>query len=305
MYGLTVKCVIERAGEDSAVVAAVRDWFDGSLSSLGAQFRDELLSVEVRDSSLLRKNYVSCGEPGTPWGRLYVTRVVHGKERNTTRAVGSKEWERFLSEKTVVDDAKLVVDYLNHKGYYGRGGPYIVVEMKAQHSGDSGLTGGGWVFLESRVLEETFHEADADGAVVAFLREFAEEHAPVFAEVSYASEHETAFENQFFLDYRETVSTSREVLRGYSWITVLSQEIGDKLGGVEALTNSGAFYEVAQLRNGGYWLRATESYGQYQMPEVDKVFRALAPALPAGKPGPLDPTEPRRMIVREDAADYR
>ncbi|WP_018684444.1 hypothetical protein [Actinokineospora enzanensis] len=304
MGKFAVKCVVERTADEAAAAAAARDWFDGSLRTLGAGFRDELLAVEVRDSAPLRDNRTPCGPPGTPYGRLYVTRMANGKARQSRRAVGGKEWRKFLAEKSVPHAALFVVDNLGDDGRFDRGGPFVHVDLETQPS-EPGSGREDWVLLESMVLEETFAEADVDGAVVGFLREFAEKHAPVYAEISYAVGHRTGFEHQFLRDYRLSLGQAREVLRGYSWITVVSQEIGDRLGGVEALRASGAFVEVARLRNGVYWLRATETYDGYQMPEVEKVFRVLAPALPRGGPGPLDWTEPPRKIFREDASNYR
>ena len=96
-------------------------------------------------------------------------------------------------------------------------------------------------------------------------------------------------------------------MRGYSWITICPQEIGDRLGGEEALRATGAFCEVSSLRAGGYWLLATPTYLEYDMEAATRVFRALAPALPAGMP--MDPSQwsdrDLYKVVLEDPSQLR
>ncbi|WP_018684443.1 hypothetical protein [Actinokineospora enzanensis] len=298
---VAVKCVVERTGDGAAEAAAVHGWFDGSLRTLGAEFRESVLGVEVRDSAPLRKSSLPCGEPGTAFGRLFVTRLVNGKERQTWRAVGSKEWAKFLAEKTAPHAARFIVDYLDEKGRMSMRAPSVHVDQEI-HEADGG---GGWLLLQSVVHEETFREVDANGAVVEFMRGWAEEHTPVFLECSHSTLHRTEFEEEFLLDHRETLREVREVLRGYGWITVLPREIGDRLGGAEVLRETGAFLEVDRLPDGGYWLRATGTYDEYGMPEVEKVFRAVAPALPAMEPRPERRFPPPQKIMRVNAGDYR
>jgi hypothetical protein len=42
--------------------------------------------------------------------------------------------------------------------------------------------------------------------------------------------------------------------RGYGWLNV-AREIGDRLGGVDALRNTGAFVDVTQAASGSHWLQ--------------------------------------------------
>ena len=73
-------------------------------------------------------------------------------------------------------------------------------------------------------------------------------------------------------------------MRSYSWVTIISEEIGQRLGGTDALQGSGAFHRVEHLPGGGFLLQATELLEQYQHEQAHRVFRVLAPALPAGAP---------------------
>jgi hypothetical protein len=91
-----------------------------------------------------------------------------------------------------------------------------------------------------------------------------------------------------------SVLQGRRLLRGDSWVTVCPAELAWRLGGMQALAASGAFAVVEQLPHGGIWLPATTDFDQQA---VRKVFKALAPVLPAGKPerGPFD-DRPRRLV---------
>ncbi|HEX8862954.1 MAG TPA: hypothetical protein VGC06_28445, partial [Actinomycetes bacterium] len=103
----------------------------------------------------------------------------------------------------------------------------------------------------------------------------------------------------------ESMLQGREVLRGYSWVTVCPAELARRLGGTSALAATGAFAVVEQLPHGGVWLQATPQFASYDQRAVREVFTALAPVLPAGKPE-RDPFDDRpRRLVWEDAADYR
>jgi hypothetical protein len=48
-----------------------------------------------------------------------------------------------------------------------------------------------------------------------------------------------------------TVGESRQWLRGYAWLTIIGQELADRLGSVDVLTASGVFWEVAPMAKSG------------------------------------------------------
>lgn len=109
-------------------------------------------------------------------------------------------------------------------------------------------------------------------------------------------------------DHSDGMSEARTWLRGYSWITVMPREIVQRLDGPDALRESGAFAYVEELPHGGLWLRATEKIEDYDAAAVRKVFGAVAPVLPPGRPqtswhGAHDDESWR--IIQEDAANYR
>jgi hypothetical protein len=101
------------------------------------------------------------------------------------------------------------------------------------------------------------------------------------------------------------VPRCREVLRGYSWVTVCAAELARRLGGAPGLTASGAFHQVTELPGGQVLLRATPRLEQYQGAAVERVFRALAPVLLPGRPANHRVPAGARLVLGADAADHR
>jgi hypothetical protein len=102
-----------------------------------------------------------------------------------------------------------------------------------------------------------------------------------------------------------TVPRCREVLRGYSWVTICAPELAGRLGGVPALTASGAFRQVRELPGGQVLPRATPKLEQYRGAAVERVFRALAPVLLPGRADPERAPVGARLVVGADAVRYR
>lgn len=71
------------------------------------------------------------------------------------------------------------------------------------------------------------------------------------------------------------------VLPSYEWVTVVPPGIVSRLGGIEALRVSGAFWKVEVVAGGSAWLQATEDMRTFAGPAVDAVFDALSPCLPS------------------------
>lgn len=116
----------------------------------------------------------------------------------------------------------------------------------------------------------------------------------------------TALEDATGRSTEMTVPCSREVLRGYSWVTVCAPELGDRLGGADTLAASGAFDEVAGLPGGQVYLRATPALEDYDGEAVSRVFEVLAPVLLTGRPRRgSNATRLGRLVRDADAADYQ
>jgi hypothetical protein len=96
----------------------------------------------------------------------------------------------------------------------------------------------------------------------------------------------TALDDALNRSEDESVSRSRSVLRGYSWVTVCARELVDRLGGAGALEESGAFWKVRVFDSCAVWLQATERLDDFNSTAIERVFTVLAPVLP---PGPVEP----------------
>ncbi len=79
---------------------------------------------------------------------------------------------------------------------------------------------------------------------------------------------------------KETLPMTDSEVRGYSWITVVSPGIVERLDGVDAVRAAGAFSDVTPLPAGGAVLQATPRLSQYEGSAVLRVFDALGPVLP-------------------------
>lgn len=94
----------------------------------------------------------------------------------------------------------------------------------------------------------------------------------------------------------ESARDSRHRLRGYEWVTICPTELAGRLGGAEALRDTGAFVEVVPLAHGGLLLRATADPDTYRDDRVRAVHRALASALPTGQPRDLPGHDLSRVV---------
>ncbi|GGN95035.1 hypothetical protein GCM10010112_84900 [Actinoplanes lobatus] len=100
---------------------------------------------------------------------------------------------------------------------------------------------------------------------------------------------------------RESLPQSRQVLRGYEWVTMCPAELAKSLGEAKGLRDTGAFAEVVELATGGLLLRATRSPLEYDDAAVQRVFEAVRPVLPPGRPRHLE-VETLRHVVMADAS---
>jgi hypothetical protein len=142
---------------------------------------------------------------------------------------------------------------------------------------------------------------------------FADRLNPGFGHISYAHYGDTALEyslrgpqfTQEWRDHEYAVNDCRKYLRGYSWLTIVPQELVERVGGVDGLRTSGAFFEVQPLAGGGIWLLATQDYRDFTDDALERVFRALAPILRPGKPIALPQMhgKPPQRLVLQDAAE--
>lgn len=116
---------------------------------------------------------------------------------------------------------------------------------------------------------------------------------------------ETALERALHRGITPLGGDLREVLRRYSWVTIVAPELVVRLGGASALAASGAFYEVSPLPDGSLWLRTTPTINEFTGERIRRVFEALAPVLLTGTARLPYEGERYRVVEGVDAAGYR
>jgi hypothetical protein len=84
----------------------------------------------------------------------------------------------------------------------------------------------------------------------------------------------------------DTLPLSDSQVRGYSWVTVASAGVLQRLDGIEAIRATGAFASAVELPSGGAVLQATPRLSAYEGGAVRRVFEALGPVLPEDAPWP-------------------
>lgn len=133
----------------------------------------------------------------------------------------------------------------------------------------------GWLQLSGIALENSFLHPQAGQAEqqrwLEALFSFADGLNPGYGHIAYRHDGATALERGF--DPRQyprhwrypefTVDDCRRYLRGYSWLTIVSQELAQRLGGVDGLRETGAFWQVRPLSRGGVWLLAPADYRDF------------------------------------------
>jgi hypothetical protein len=139
--------------------------------------------------------------------------------------------------------------------------------------------------LFSSIDDAVANDPDGEREILATVREVAEIAAPVAVAVAVrGSQRSMPLEDALSSSNTTYVRNPGEVLRNYGWLTVLSDEMAERVGGAERLRTSGAFVEVDRLAAGGWWLLATKTWQEYGPEQADRLFELLAPVLPAGKP---------------------
>ena len=174
-----------------------------------------------------------------------------------------------------------------------------------------------WLRLEATLPEVQFlhpeHGDQYQRRYLDALWPFADQLDPGYGHVDDNFDGDSTFERcmrtpdrpRDWWDHDYSVNHCRSFLRGYSWLTIVPQELVQPLGGIQALTDSGAFAQVRPLANGGAWLLATDDYRHFDHEALHRVFRAVAPVLHPGTPTnhPRYPGGPPYRLIFQDAAD--
>jgi hypothetical protein len=236
------------------------------------------------------------GEPGTLWATLNVNK--RPDVRGWRRALYTpRAWQRFLE---------------------GLAGCPLMALMEIVPLGDDGEPdwsakayvrvdrmpeAPAWVRFRFEAGSAALRAPGAASRWTAFARRRAEQVLASSGRIDHASD-ETALERAVGASPYDTIPKAREVLRGYSWVTVVAAELAGRLGGPANLAAKGVFHEVTELGHGAVWLQATAEPSGYEGAAVRRVFEALAPMLITGLATEVY-RDVRPLVRGVDAADYR
>jgi hypothetical protein len=280
-------------------------WFDTLTRALAPAERAELagLPAATRINPLAERPQ---GEPGKLYGLIEVDRSIDGGYPRTERRHLSDEGLEWLRGELADLPEKVTVwiGRFTENGFLGG----RLMFAKAWPLRDNP----GWLVLDAQVPADQFTDPGSGRAEqqrwLGAIRQAADRLNPSFGQIDYwRDKGNTALERcskGLARNAQLAIPQTRERLRGYSWLTIASQELAEKLGGAAALAATGAFAEVEPLAEGGLWLLATEDFADYGMKAAEAVFHAVAPALPPGMPRQRDNYgEPPTFVVIADPSD--
>jgi hypothetical protein len=287
-------------------------WVDALSAAVIGSERAELAGLPAT-SKIITNAAGPLGPVGTLFGVIEVERARPDRPAKGTKRNLSDRGLAWLQQELADFPSRVKVSVGN-------------LDETGQRSGDVFSTSvsqveysPGWLKLSATLPSSRFLDPESGPALqrrwLDGLRPLADQLNPGFGQFSYYSPiGKTALEwaaprsapvEERDPDY--TIGKCRDRLRGYSWLTILAQELADRLGGADALEKRGAFAEVRQLANGGAWLLATEDFRDYTMDSARRIFDLLAPVLPGGMPRqrPQRDWEPPAFVVLEDPDDLR
>jgi hypothetical protein len=306
MTNLHAELVVQ-PGSRAEFARLARDWMTEARRRLFPQF-DRILEVAGPDT-------VRGGDPpeddGAPWGppgSLWAQVVV----RQQPQAIGgastpytARNWRRALDglERSQPYLVRLDMMPLDRAGCpVSAGPPATLTVQRSQHDPR-------WARFEAEAPDRLVPWAGTPEVPLAwagFVREQAGAAAAHYGHVTDdATSHGTALERAVLgvLVEPPGIPRCRDVLRGYSWVTIAAGRLAARLGGAAALTASGCFDEVSVLRGGQVFLRATPALAEYEGAAVDRVFGVLGPVLLPGRPDPEAVSGSRVRLVLDANAD--
>lgn len=295
---------------DSDLERLARAWFTDMPAAAVPEYWDDLARALPLSADLMRREMPPPWETQTSSGRPFAS-----------VAVAPRPWR---SPRASVYDPRRFESVLKRVGDPGRRPIHIALWLGMLDTDDVPIAGGDLIAgldtseddpalatfslyrEESRPGVSLFPDAVLDRCVT-YLKELCRAEDLDFAgagDAAYGG-HRTFLDTGLRRDPDDSVRDARRHLRGYAWVTVVPPELAARLGGADALAATGTFHEVEALPNGGVWLRATERIDAYDAAAVHRVFHALAPVLPPGRPELTDPNPYAWQLVEEDAAAHR
>lgn len=258
---LTVPTVPDRA----RAVRAARSWFQLCVDGLLGSFGEFLRTASPLPDSIQTVVDVTIDPPrgtrGTPW--------------EWRMPYSPQTWAEFLARLEALPSyAAFAAMWDGHFEYEGIDQPEPTVTMASRESTAE---------LFSTVAVGLLDDPAGQRRVLATVREVAEIAAPLAASVAVTATFLTTPLERAIDRYGSGLAEAGTFLRNYGWLTVLNDEMTERVGGSGRLRASGAFVEVEPLAAGGWWLLATETWDEYGPEQANHLFELLAPVLPPGK----------------------
>lgn len=285
---------------EAAYARAARGWLTSVLAEMLPGIWEGLRTRPVRRAGPMRQADGPWGEPGHVLGRL----MMSGDRPLPIRSplYTERSWQRMLDGLANFPyRAGIQLWQLDDAGYpVGQAVAAATVErsqltprwMRLTFSAPTALTG--WhdhAATQDQWAESVREQAGRIGACGGSMTD----DIPPGIETALA---------RATLSTDASDSKSRQLLQGYSWVTVVAAELAARLGGAEALAATRAFSQVSILPAGDVWLRATPVINDFVGEPVRKVFHALAPVLLTGTTR-FAGSEWFRLVEGVDAADYQ
>ncbi|MEV8123265.1 hypothetical protein AB0P07_03915 [Streptomyces sp. NPDC085944] len=301
--GLILRGELNVEFRSSAVYAQqAKNWMSRCLTVFDKEIQD-ILEGPALDPRTIRGG-VPCGAPGALWGFCQVATQGARGLRATTKVISEANLAWFLMalDKGAFS-ASVGISRIGENGSPETRFARIAAEREEDL--DS------WVRLGCEFPQESIADKEFRGRLLKTVKGSAAGLNPSFGHIAYNyTVGKTALEEVLgppWLLPEDTLPESRLYLRGYGWLTVLPQELADRLGGAAELRATGAFHEVYELAEGGVWLLATPDFDAYDQERTARVWGALAPVIRPGKPKQFseEPGHPPLPVVYEDAAQAR
>ncbi|HWG15896.1 MAG TPA: hypothetical protein VG268_21740 [Streptosporangiaceae bacterium] len=245
------------------------------------------------------------GPPGGLWAQV-VVRQQPQAIGGTTTPYSARNWRRALDglERSQPYLVRLDMMPLDQAGRpVSAGPPATLTVQRSQHDPR-------WARFEAEAPDRLVPWAGTPDVPLDWAGFVKEQAGAVGAHYGHvtddATSHGTALERALLgvLVEPPGIPRCRDVLRGYSWVTIAAARLAARLGGAGALTASGCLDEVSVLPGGQVFLRATPVLAEYEGAAVRRVFGVLAPVLPAGRPDPEAVSGSRvRLVLDANAAD--
>jgi hypothetical protein len=267
----------------------LESWFAAAVEAFADEFVGEFPPGGLPSAGLRDRAGGPFGPVGSRWCSLLVLEKRSRKVGTSLRPWTPKNWSRFLSlSPSLSIEMSAKFSTLNRFGHAGQ--PSLTISAYRLQTAPQ------WLNVSARyVVGDRRTPPIPDETVdawAAFARSEAEKWPPVFGYLADdsigAGGTRTTLEAMSARFPDQTLPLADSELRGYSWITMTSAGVLERLGGADAVRGSGAFHVVTMLPSGGAMLQATSRLADYEGSAVRRVFEALGPALPDQAPWPDD-----------------